>query len=224
MEANKHRAMEMRIAKVLRNLEANRMKAVYAETAEDALRLVRELVPPSCMTGSGGSVTLAQCGIMDYLRSQTNYIDRYEKGIDEAEVRRRDGLVFLCDWFLCSANAITEHGEIYQVDGRSNRISVLCFGPEHVIIVAGINKIVPNLRAAVERVKHIAAPANCIRLDIDSVCAKTGVCIQQGFDESDLMCHADCGDATICCNTLIMKRQRVKDRITVIIVGEELGY
>lgn len=224
MEANKKKSTEMRVSKVLRALEANNMKAAYVETKEGALNLVRQLVPSGCMSATGGSVTAAQCGITDYLRKETNFIDRYEKGISDEERRRRDGLIFLSDWYISSANAITEHGEIYQVDGRSNRISALAFGPEQVLIVAGINKIVPNLRAAVERVKHVAAPANCIRLGIDSVCAKSGVCISPNFDENDLMCHADCGDATICCNTLVMKRQRQKDRITVIIVGEELGY
>lgn len=224
VDANKAKAENMRIAKVLRALENNNMNAVYVQTKEDALKVVKQLVPPSSMTGTGGSATLAQCGITDYLRKETNYTDRAQKGLDRDEVRRRDGLIFLSDWYLTSANAITEHGEIYQVDGRSNRISALAFGPENVIIVAGINKIVPHLRAAVERVKRQAAPANCIRLDVDSVCAKTGVCVSPSFDENDLMCHADCGNGTICCNTLIMKRQRVKGRVTVIIVGEELGY
>ena len=131
---------------------------------------------------------------------------------------------YFADFYLTSANALTEHGEIYQVDGASNRVSALAYGPDKVIIVAGINKIVPNLRAAVERVKRHAAPANAIRLASGRFCENTGLCISPCFDENDLMCHADCGDDTICCNTLIMKKQRIKDRITVIIVGEELGY
>ena len=202
MDANRRKALQMTVSRTMRALEQNNMKAAYVETREDALKLVQSLIPEGSTTSSGGSVTLAECGIMDYLKEKTDYIDRNMPGIDE----------------------ITQHGEIYQVDGRSNRISCLVFGPRRVIIVAGVNKIVPDLRAAVERVKHTAAPANCIRLSCDTFCTKSGVCISPSFDESDLMCHADCGQGTICCNTLIMKRQREKDRVTVILVGEDLGY
>lgn len=214
----------MTVSRTMRALEQNNMKAAYVETGEDALKLVQSLIPEGSTTSSGGSVTLAECGIMDYLKEKTDYIDRNMPGIGEDETRRLVARMYVSDWFLSSANAITQHGEIYQVDGRSNRISCLVFGPRKVIIVAGVNKIVPDLRAAVERVKHAAAPANCIRLGCDTFCTKSGVCISPSFDESDLMCHADCGQGTICCNTLIMKRQREKDRVTVILVGEDLGY
>lgn len=224
MDANRRKALQMTVSRTMRALEQNNMKAAYVETREDALKLVRSLIPEGCTTSSGGSVTLAECGIMDYLKEKTDYIDRNMPGIGEDEARRLVARMYVSDWFLSSANAITQHGEIYQVDGRSNRISCLVFGPRKVIIVAGVNKIVPDLRAAVERVKHAAAPANCIRLSCDTFCTKSGVCISPSFDESDLMCHADCGEGTICCNTLIMKRQREKDRVTVILVGEDLGY
>lgn len=224
MDANRKKTLQLSISRTMKNLEANNMNAAYAETKEDALKLVKALIPSSAMTASGGSVTLEECGIMRFLREETNYIDRYGRGIDKEEQRRRDGLIFLSDWYLASANAITEHGEIYQVDGRSNRISSLAFGPAKVIIVAGYNKIVPDLRSAVIRVKTIAAPANAMRLCRDTYCAKKGICVSPRHDEADLMCHADCGDDTICRNTLAMKRQQEKGRITVIIVGEELGY
>ena len=224
MDANRRKALQMMVSRTMRALEQNNMKAAYVETRGDALKLVRSLIPEGSTTSSGGSVTLAECGIMDYLKEKTDYIDRNMPGIDEDEARRLVARMYVSDWFLSSANAITQHGEIYQVDGRSNRISCLVFGPRKVIIVAGVNKIVPDLRAAVERVKHTAAPANCIRLSCDTFCTKSGVCISPSFDESDLMCHADCGQGTICCNTLIMKRQREKDRVTVILVGEDLGY
>ena len=224
MDANRRKALQMTVSRTMRALEQNNMKAAYVETREDALKLVRSLIPEGSTTSSGGSVTLAECGIMDYLKEKTDYIDRNMPGIGEDEARRLVARMYVSDWFLSSANAITQHGEIYQVDGRSNRISCLVFGPRKVIIVAGVNKIVPDLRVAVERVKHTAAPANCIRLSCDTFCAKSGVCISPSFDESDLMCHADCGQGTICCNTLIMKRQREKDRVTVILVGEDLGY
>ena len=211
MDANKKKAMQGRIKKTLEALERNNMNAAYVNTDEEALKLVMSLVPEGSYTATGGSMTLRETGIMDYLESKTDLHKEY-----------RDA--YNASYYLASANAVTEHGELYEVDGRSNRISAMYFGPEKVIVVAGINKIVPHLRAAVERVKRQAAPANCIRLDVDSVCAKTGVCVSPSFDENDLMCHADCGEDTICCDTLILKRQRIKDRITVVLVGEALGY
>lgn len=223
MDANLERKNHMLVKRTMKNLTLNNMNAVYAEDREDALKLVKQLVREGMKTASGGSATLKECGIIDYLKEKTEYIDRY--AFTEPEERRKAELAaFDTDYYLLSANAITEHGEIYEVDGNGNRVSALLFGPRKVIIIAGINKIVPSLRAAVERVKHTASPANCIRLGLDTFCAKTGVCVQNNFDENNLMCDKDCGDASICADTVILKRQRRKDRITVIIVGENLGY
>ena len=224
MDENKKKALRLMAKRTVKNLEANNMAACFVPSREDALSLVKTLVPSSASTASGGSVTLEECGIMKYLREETAYIDRFEKGISKEELKKRDSMIHVCDYYLSSANAITEHGEIYQVDGTSNRISSLSYGPEKVIIVAGMNKLVPSLRSAVEKVKREAAPMNSIRLAKGSFCEKTGVCISPHFDEENLMCHADCGENTICCNTLIMKRQKIKDRVTVILVGEDLGY
>lgn len=223
-DPNKAKTERMMVKRTLKNLELNRMAACYVETKEDALKLVRQIIPDGVKTASGGSQTLVQCGIIDFLKEHTKYFDRYDKTLSPEGRKQNEREAYFADFYLTSANALTEHGEIYQVDGASNRISALAYGPDKVIIVAGINKIVPNLRAAVERVKRHAAPANAIRLASGRFCENTGICISPCFDENDLMCHADCGDDTICCNTLIMKKQRIKDRITVIIVGEELGY
>ena len=111
-----------------------------------------------------------------------------------------------------SSNAVTEEGELYNVDGNSNRVAALAYGPDSVIVVAGCNKIVPDIAAAVERVKKIAAPVNATRLHCSTPCAKTGECMN---------CHSD---GRICCNYLVSAQQRHQDRIKVILVGEELGY
>ena len=138
--------------------------------------------------------------------------------------REAELAAYRANFYLASANAVTEHGEIYQVDGNSNRISALAYGPERVILVVGKNKIVKDLRSAVERVKRYAAPANATRFGKGCFCEKAGHCIQKDFDENHLMCAAHCGEDTICRNTLIMSKQKSNERITVIIVGEDLGY
>lgn len=226
MDANKRKVMEIMVKRTIKNLESNRMKAVYAPTGADALKIVKAMVPPSATTAIGGSMTLEDIGVTDYLRKETRFSDRYPKNVTAEEKRQAELAAYAADFYLLSANAITEHGEIYEVDGTSNRISALCYGPKNVIIVAGYNKIVPNLREAVIRVKRIAAPANTMRLCTESFCEKTGICIAPKCDTDHLMCGSDCGEHTICSNTLILSRQsaRTSGRITVIIVGEELGY
>lgn len=119
---------------------------------------------------------------------------------------------FSADTYLMSANAITETGELYNVDGNSNRVAALAFGPEQVIVLAGYNKIVPDMAAAVTRVEKIAAPANATRLHCQTPCAVTGECGH---------CNAP---GRICCNYMVTGFQRQKNRVKVILIGEELGY
>ena len=211
MDANKKKTMQAVIKRTLGNLEKNRFSAVYVNTKEEACSLIRTLVPEGSYTASGGSVTLAETGIMDYLREHTDYHKEYKDAYD-------------AEYYLVSANAVTEHGELYEVDGRSNRISAMLFGPEKVIVVAGINKLVPDVRRAMERVKECAAPANSVRLGLDNPCTKTGHCACPSLDENHLPAMGCSLDSRICCNYTIFGPQRVKGRITVIIIGEDYGY
>ena len=119
---------------------------------------------------------------------------------------------FTCDTYLMSANAITENGELYNVDGNGNRVAALMFGPKSVIVIAGWNKIVPDLEAARQRVRQIAAPANTTRLNTQTPCKVLGSCQD---------CHSD---SRICCDYTVLGQQRIKGRVKVILVGEELGY
>lgn len=150
-----------------------------------------------------------------------HFIDRYEEGLSEAEHNHRLKEAFFADVFLCSANAVTKSGEIYQVDGLSNRIAPLVFGPDSVIIVAGINKIVDTLKDAVNRVRTITAPALVKRRGLDAPCAHLGRCA--AADSGDIAAGCMC-DARRCCNFLVLGRQRIKGRIKVILVGEPLGF
>ena len=211
MDANKKKAIHIRVKNIISNLEKNNFRATYVETKEEALTLVKTIIAPSSYTASGGSMTLIDCGIMDYLKKETDYHED-----------RRDA--YRAQYYLASANAITDSGEIYEVDGRSNRISAIAFGPENVILVVGINKIVSSLRSAIERVKNIAAPSNAIRLCKDTPCAKLGHCISP-LSSPDKMGAEGCySEECICSSQLILRKQTEKNRITVIIVGENLGY
>ena len=211
MDANKRKTVNAMVKRTLENLEKNRFQASYVNTKEEALTLVSTMISEGSYTASGGSVTLQECGIIDYIKAHTDYHNEYRDAYD-------------AEFYLTSANAITEHGEIYQVDGRSNRISAMMFGPKHVIVVAGINKIVSDIKHAMERVKEEAAPPNSVRLDLDNPCTKTGRCISPNLSEEHLCTLGCSAESRICCNYAIFGPQREKDRITVIIVGEYLGY
>lgn len=224
MDKSAKTIIDKRIEKTISNLKKNNYDAHYAENADAAVQMVKTLLKEGETVAVGGSVTLFETGVMDLLRSgQYNFVDRYEPTLDKDGLREVFLKSFYADTYLMSSNAITENGELYNVDGASNRTAALLYGPKSVIVVAGYNKIVKDIGEAVRRVKTIAAPANCIRLGCNTYCAVAGEC--KGFlDNPDDITSGCAGDTRICCNYVICARQRVKDRIKVIIVGEQLGY
>ncbi len=205
--------MDERIGKLMAALEANRMKPYFVEKPEELHELVRELIKGNKLITSGGSQTLIETGIIELLR--TEYKDAYVARSPELtqeenwEIMRKS---FVSDTFFTSSNAITEHGELYNIDGNGNRVSAMIFGPRQVIVVAGINKIVKDLNEARQRVETVAAPKNAVRLGISTPCSKSGYCIH---------CH---NEKRMCCSYVTLGQQRIQDRIKVIIVDKELGY
>lgn len=209
------------IAEVMDHLRRNNMEARYVPGRGDVAAAVAGLLRPGDRAAVGGSVTLEECGVLRLLRTGPyRFIDRYEPGLTGAQREARLKAAFGADVFLCSANAITRHGEIYQVDGLSNRIAPLVYGPDRVIVVAGINKLVEDLDEAARRVRTVTAPAIVRRRGLDAPCAGPGRCV---VPDGDLGAGCLC-DARRCCNFLVMGRQRVPGRIKVILAGEELGF
>ena len=209
------------IEKVLENLKKNRMEAYFAATKEDVLPLVKELVKEGASVAAGGSMTLKETGVAELLRSgYYRFSDRTAPGISPEEKDRIEREAFFADAFFCSANAITEQGELVNVDGYANRVAAIAFGPKSVIVVAGINKIVKNVDEGIRRVKTIAAPMNTKRLSCDTYCNKNGHCLGLDGDFAEGCASPD----RICSSYLICGQQRIKNRIKVILVGEELGF
>ena len=186
----------------MKMLKGNNMDPYFCETKEEALELVKSLIPKGAAVTHGGSVTLK------------------EIGATELKLYRE---IFCAYVFLTSSNAVTENGELYNVDGNANRIACIAFGPKSVIAVVGVNKIVKDLDEAAYRVKTIAAPKNTVRLGLNTYCAKAGKCVSlsQECPKMSDGCHSP---ERICCSYLVSGQQRVKDRIKVIIVNEDLGY
>ena len=223
MDNNKLIIVEKRIMKVGEMLKKNNMEFYYSPKAASVKDIVESLMPEGCTVTHGGSESMKECDIPELLRSgKYNYLDRSKAQTPEeaVEIYRK---AFFADVFISSANAITEDGVLYNVDGNSNRIAAIAYGPSSVIIIAGCNKIVRDLKEAEIRVKTEAAPPNCVRLNCDTYCNSNGKCVSL-TKSSQQMSDGCCGDGRICCNYLISAQQRHKGRIKVIIVGEELGY
>lgn len=222
MDKNKKAIIEKRIYKTGENLKKNNMEFYYAPAAADVKNIVAGLLKPGDVISHGGSVSMAECGIRELIQSpEYQYLDRSAVPAEEVEELYRKS--FFADVYISSSNAITEDGVLYNVDGNSNRIAAIAYGPKSVIIIAGYNKIVRDLEEAEIRVKNTAAPPNCVRLDCKTPCAETGECIS--LRNSGRQISDGCrGDGRICCNYLISAQQRHKGRIKVIIVGEELGF
>ena len=194
-------------------LERNNMKACFAETREELYEIVRELVKNDKLITAGGSVTLEESGVKQLLMTEYPgiYLDRSE-GKTPEEVEDILHKAFVSDTFFASSNAVTEEGELYNVDGRGNRVSAMIYGPAQVVLIVGVNKIVKDMDEAVCRVERIAAPLNTKRLNSGTPCEVTESCSH---------CRSK---GRICCSYVRMSQQRVKDRIKVIIVNEKLGY
>lgn len=215
--------MEKYIETTMENLERNNIKPFYVEKREEVVPLIKTLLKKGENISCGGSVTLHECEVDTKILKSGDYdfIDR--SGLQGEELREAYGKAFMCDTFFTSSNAVTERGELYNVDGNSNRVACIVYGPRQVIMVVGKNKIVPNINAAVERVKKSAAPPNTARLSCDTPCAKLGECVSLS-NENAFICDGCHGESRICCNYVISAQQRHKDRIKVIIVNENLGY
>ncbi|MBQ9807708.1 MAG: lactate utilization protein [Ruminococcus sp.] len=223
MDVNKKAIIEKRINKVGEGLKKNNMDFFYAPTKEDVCPIVESLMKEGCSVTHGGTVTMKECGLSELLNSgRYNYIDRSKAETPE-EVIKIYKQAFTADVYISSTNAVTEDGVLYNVDGNSNRIAAIAYGPDMVIIIAGYNKIVRDLAEAEIRVKTEAAPPNCVRLNCNTYCGEKGECVSLR-NSAHQMSDGCSGDGRICCNYLISAQQRHKGRIKVIIVGEELGY
>ena len=197
--------------KVAEAMKKRYFEAYYCSTAAEAVEKVLSLIPAEDSVAWGGSFTLDQLGIKDALhrRGQT-IIDRDAVPAEKREETMRQAVA--ADTFLMSSNAITEDGQLFNIDGMGNRVVALCFGPRSVIVVAGMNKVVKDLDAAYSRVRNYVAPINAKRLGMNTPCAATGQC-------------ADClGPQCICANMVTTRYSRPNGKIKVVLVGEELGF
>ncbi len=196
---------------LVKAMKKRQFDAYYCSTAEEAVEKVLELIPAGDVVSWGGVATVDELGIKDRLRQRNQpVIDRdTAKTPDERMDMLRQALT--CDTFLMSSNAISEDGQLVNIDGMGNRVAALCFGPRQVIVVAGMNKVAGDLNSAMARARHIAAPANVQRFDVKTPCAVTGQC-------------GNCPSPDCCCAQIVTTRfSKIPGRIKVVLVGETLG-
>lgn len=215
MDKNKQTIVMKKIERTMQALAKNRIPAVYVPTSEEAVKVVESMMKEGDTISCGGTQTLRETGIRDLMLSgKYTFLDR--EAMDPEEVYQK---TFSADVFLTSANAITEEGQLYNVDGRGNRVAAMIYGPKKVIVVAGINKIVGNVDEAIMRVKTTAAPPNALRQNMGTPCQELGACV--GCKGS--MAAGCSHDARMCCHYVVTSHQKT-ERIHVVLVGEDLGY
>lgn len=201
------------LEKVAEALRRNNMDARIVADGAEAVRLALSFIPDGATVGLGGSTTVRQIGLLEALRNgDYRLLDQYEDGITREEnmERRQRGLT--ADFFVTGTNAVTEDGQLVNVDGFGNRVAALAFGPKRVIIVVGKNKVVKTVEDGFRRIHDYVAPKNAKRFGVDTPCTEDG------------KCH-DCNHPRRICNIYsVIRRQAVEDRLTLILVNEELGF
>lgn len=205
----------LRLADLKAALEANNFDVFIAEDTDEARKIVKEIL---ARTGAksiawGGSVTFVQTGLYDELKNSPDceVLDSYQKGLppeEMYELRRRS---LLADLFITGTNAVTETGKLVNLDMTGNRVAGITFGPRNVIILAGRNKVAPDVEDAMLRVKNFAAPVNAMRLDKKTPCVKTSIC-------------EECLSPDRICNTwTITEKSYPKGRTKVVLINQDLG-
>ena len=198
--------------KIMKGLESRNMVGHFANNKEEALQIALELIPEGASIGWGGSSSVREIGLMDAIQNGNYTLYNRDNAPDLAARKAIERQIFGANFFLCSSNAITEDGILVNIDGNSNRVAAIAYGPDQVIMVVGMNKVAKDVDAALSRARNTAAPINAMRFPIETPCKHTGSC-------------ADCkSPSTICCQFLVTRYSKHAGRIHVILVNDTLGY
>jgi hypothetical protein len=203
---------EKQVERTINALKKNNFEAFFVSDSKAAFEEVMSRIPDGATVGVGGSVTLAQIGLLDALgKRKIHLIWPRQQARNEEERLELTRKSFSSDVFLSSTNAVTEDGKLFNVDATGNRVGAMFIGPQKVIVVSGVNKIVKDIEAAEKRVKEWAAPQNAKRLNRKTPCTETGVC-------------SDCNSTDRICNIYVTLAKRPsRTEVVVILVGENLG-
>ena len=211
MDANTKKRYDKAGPQVVKALEKRHFEAYYVSTAAEAVEKVVELIPKEHTVSWGGTATVDALGIKQRLAQEG--IALIDRDTAQTPQERQEMLkkALTCGTFLMSSNAISADGQLVNIDGNANRVAALCFGPESVLVIAGMNKVMGDLDSAIARARQVAAPANAQRFDGKTPCAVNGQC-------------GDCTSPDCICSQMVITRFcKPAGRIKVVLVGEELG-
>ncbi len=199
---------------LLKRLESNGMQPYYFPDRESAKAYILDMIPESASVGIGGSVTVREMGLLDALRERgTQYFDHWKPGLSSEEIMEVKRRQVVAEYFLTSTNGLTRDGKLVNIDNTGNRVSAMIFGPRHVIVVTGKNKIVEDVHAAIQRIKEKVVSRNTSRRGDNTPCAKGEAC--PDCNSPDRLCRV---------TTILEKKTKGVETFTVVIVGEPLGY
>lgn len=203
---------EKMMERTVKALSANYFDARSFANRESLINAVMQYITPGLKIGIGGSMSVRGIGLLEKLTdNDVQILDHWKQGLTKEEIGSIRLSQLTCDLFLSSANAITEKGDIVNIDGFGNRVNAMTFGPKKVIIIAGYNKIVPDVDSALDRIKRFVAPLNAKRLNLPLPCAETGYC------------HDCKAEARICRVTSIIQRRPSGTDVSIFLLNEELG-
>lgn len=213
MDKNVKWHLEERVKRTRNALENKNYDVYVLNSKEEVPAKVEEIIENGSTVSYGGSMSIIEAGVLNLLRNgKYNLLDRNKEGLTNEEIGKIFRESFFADYYITSSNAITENGELVNLDGNGNRVAAMIFGPKKVIVVAGINKIVKDIDEAYDRVRNTASPINAKRLNKNTPCTHCGECM-------------DCSSKERICNHLtVTYRQNVKGRGIVILVMDEIGY
>lgn len=198
--------------KVAEALNKRFFEAYYCSDRESGLQKVLELIPQNHVVSWGGTSTVDELGIKDALRQRGQAVIDRDTAKDAQERKEMLKKALTCDTFLMSSNAISSDGELVNIDGTGNRVAALCFGPDQVVVVAGMNKVAGDLDDAMGRARQVAAPINAQRFQLKTPCSVNGLC-------------GNCKGADCICAQIVTTRVcKPAGRIKVVLVGEDLGF
>lgn len=204
---------EKKIEKTINNLKKNNINGYYVKDNDELINLIKDIAKEGEVVSVGGSMSLFESKVIELLRSgRYEFLDRYKKDLTQEDIKEIYRKSFFADTYFASANAITEDGKIFNVDGNGNRVAAILYGPDKVVLIVGVNKIVKNIEQAVARNRAISGPANAKRLNLSTPCVKTGQCMECKSEER------------ICCEYTVIKRQRNPKRMHVIFINDTLGF
>ena len=212
MDQNVEKILEIKNRKMQKAFNQNHIELLFLNNQEELLKYLDNLIEENQTVGVGGSMTLFETGVIDYLRRKPiRFLDRYQEGLSTDQIENIFHQSLLADVYLTSSNAIDRNGNLYNIDGHGNRVAAMIYGPKKVVVIVGMNKIFDDELSAIQHIKNMSCPANALRLHKNTPCVQVGKCV-------------DCQSDDRICSAYVKIARQPLGRMTVLVINEELGY